>query len=247
MANVLKGFLSTLSIGSSKGSKILILDGSGTKNEEDVYDEMMKEITGLKRETIVHVVTLFLRVVSRLILNGHSINVGLFRAVARFTGVIEKGVWNPAKNSVYVSFTQDKLLREEIRKTKIDISSEKPDASYILEIEDRVLGITSGQITPGNNIFVRGSRLKIAGSNAANGINFTHSDGTTIKLESDNITINNPSELTLLLPSDMKNGDYEMTITTQFSGNSNVFLKEPRVLSANVTIGGGSGERPDDL
>lgn len=61
-----------------------------------------------------HSVTLYNRVLTDLILNGYSVNTGLFRAVAQLTGVIEGGVWNKEKNSIYVSFTQDKALREAI-------------------------------------------------------------------------------------------------------------------------------------
>ena len=35
---------------------------------------------------------------------------GLFRAVPQFRGVIDGGVWNPERNSIYVSFNQDKDL-----------------------------------------------------------------------------------------------------------------------------------------
>ena len=47
-----------------------------------------------------------------LILNGYSVNTGLFRAVPQLKGVVEGGVWNKENNSIYVSFTQDKALRE---------------------------------------------------------------------------------------------------------------------------------------
>ena len=50
-------------------------------------------------------------------MNGYNVNTGLFYAVPRFTGLIEGGRWNPEKNSIYVSFNQDKVLREEIAKT----------------------------------------------------------------------------------------------------------------------------------
>ena len=51
-------------------------------------------------------------------MNGYNVNTGLFYAVPRFTGIVEKGLWNPLKNGIYVSFIQDKVLREEIAKPK---------------------------------------------------------------------------------------------------------------------------------
>ena len=88
-----------------------------------------------------HSVTLYNRVLTDLILNGYSVNTGLFRAVAQLTGVIEGGVWNKEKNSIYVSFTQDKALREAIAQTAVEILGEKSNIMYILETEDKKTGV----------------------------------------------------------------------------------------------------------
>ena len=219
-----------------------MLNSAGSMDLNKVYDEMEKEITGVKRETIVHVTTLFLRVVAQLILNGYSVNTGLFRAVARFSGMIEGGVWNPDKNTVYVDFTQEKLLRDAIRQTKVEVESEKPDSMYILEVEDRVLGMVANRITPGHNVFIRGARLKVAGTAAEVGVSLTHTDGTVTKIAGDDIVVNNPSELLLLLPADMKDGIYELKITTQYSNGGSSMLKQPRSVSCNVQVGEGGDD-----
>ena len=92
---------------------------------------MHKEDTGLRPETIEHVVKLYNRVVSDLILSGYSVNTGLYHAVAQLRGVIDGGKWNPEKNSVYVSFTQDKELREAIAQTSISILGERQSVMYV--------------------------------------------------------------------------------------------------------------------
>lgn len=246
MMNKLKGWLVDLPIGSKKGGKILMLNSAGSVDLETVYTEMGKEITGVKKETIVHVVTLFLRIIAELILNGYSVNVGLFRAVARFSGMIEGGIWNPEKNSVYVDFQQDKLLRDAIRQTKVDVESTKPDSMYIIEVEDRIIGMDRNRITPGHNVFVRGARLKVIGTDESVGVTLTHTDGTVSKIAADDIVINNPSELLLLLPADLKDGTYELKITTQYSNGGSSMLKQPRSVSCNVEVGDGGGGRGDD-
>lgn len=247
MLNKLKGWLVELPIGSKKGGRILMLNSAGSVGLDKIYEEMEKEITGVKRETIVHVVTLFLRVVAQLLLNGYSVNAGLFRAVARFSGMIEGGVWNPNKNTVYVDFTQDKLLRDAIRQTKVEVESEKPDSMYIFEVEDRVLGMDNNRITPGHNIFVRGARLKVIGSPEEVGVTLTHTDGTVSKITGNDIVVNNPSELTLLLPVNLKDGTYELKVTTQYSNGGSTMLKQPRSVSCQVEVGsgGGGGDRPE--
>lgn len=246
MLNTLKGWLADNSVTTdNKDDKILLLESSGKVGLEQIYKEMKEEDTGLRMETIVHVVTLFLRVVMRLILNGYSVNTGIFRAVAQFVGVVEKGQWNPATNSVYVSFTQEKLLREEIAKTKVEILGTKANVMYILEVEDRKTGLKDGTATPGHNFFVRGSHLKVVGSNPAVGVTLTDSTGNVTKLVDDELSINKPSELTLLLPAGLKDDTYTLTVCTQYSQSAQL-LKEPRSVSTTIVVGTPSGGGEDD-
>ena len=246
MLNTLKGWLADNSVTTdNKDDKILLLESSGKAGLEQIYKEMKEEDTGLRMETIVHVVTLFLRVVMRLILNGYSVNTGIFRAVAQFVGVVEKGQWNPATNSVYVSFTQEKLLREEIAKTKVEILATKANVMYILEVEDRKTGLKDGTATPGRNFFVRGSHLKVVGSNPAVGVTLTDSTGNVTKLVDDELSINKPSELTLLLPAGLKDDTYTLTVCTQYSQSAQL-LKEPRSVSTTIVVGTPSGGGEDD-
>lgn len=246
MLNTLKGWLADNSVTTdNKDDKILLLESSGKVGLEQIYKEMKEEDTGLRMETIVHVVTLFLRVVMRLILNGYSVNTGIFRAVAQFVGVVEKGQWNPATNSVYVSFTQEKLLREEIAKTKVEILGTKANVMYILEVEDRKTGLKDGTATPGRNFFVRGSHLKVVGSNPTVGVTLTDSTGNVTKLVDDELSINKPSELTLLLPAGLKDDTYTLTVCTQYSQSAQL-LKEPRSVSTTIVVGTPSGGGEDD-
>lgn len=247
MQNTLKGWLADNTVTTdNKDDKILLLESAGNIGLEQVYNEMKEEDTGLRMETIVHVVTLFLRVVMHLILNGYSVNTGLFRAVAQFVGVIEKGQWDSKTNSVYVSFTQEKLLREAIAKTKVEILGTKANVMYILEVEDRKTGLKDGTATPGRNFFVRGSHLKVVGSDPAVGVTLTDSEGNITKLVDDEVSINKPSELTLLLPIGLKDDTYTLTVCTQYSQSAQL-LKEPRSINTTIVVGtpsGGEDDRP---
>ena len=79
---------------------------------------------------------------------------------------------------------------------------------YILETEDRKTGLKDGSATAGHNFFVRGAMLKVVGDHESVGVTLTDSKGATTKLTDDQITINNPSSLTLLLPADLAEGEY---------------------------------------
>ena len=58
------------------------------------------------------------------------------------------------------------------------------------------------------------------------------------------ITANKPSELTLLIPSELTNGEYTLTVTTQYASSS--LLKSPRSASITLWIGGKPKDDDDD-
>lgn len=253
MKKVLKGWLIDNSVTTdNKTDKILLLHSAGSLNLEDVLEEMQKQDTGLRPETMRHAVTLYNRVLTDLILNGYSVNTGLFRAAPQLTGVIESGVWNKEKNSIYVSFTQDKALREAIAQTAVEILGEKSNIMYILETEDKKTGLKDGSATAGRNFFVRGAMLKVVGDDESVGVTLTNEAKAVTKLTDDLITINNPSSLTLLLPADLAEGEYTLTVTTQFASAGHM-LKTPRSVSTQVWIGGkpadgsGDSESPGEI
>lgn len=159
--------------------------------------------------------------------------------------MVEGGAWNKENNSIYVSFTQDKVLREAIAKTVVEILGEKLNTMYILETEDCKTGLKDGSATADHNSFVRGAMLKVVDGRESVGITLTNSRGVTTKLTDDQITINNPSSLTLLLPADLTEGEYTLTMTTQY-GSAGHILKTPRSVSTQIWVGGKPADGGDD-
>ena len=252
MKNVLKIWLvdNTVTV-DNKDDKIGQLESSGNLSLQDILDEMHKEDTGLRPETIEHVVKLYNRVVSDLILSGYSVNTGLYHAVAQLRGVIDGGKWNPEKNSVYVSFTQDKELRETIAQTSISILGERQSVMY-------VAGFSPATATAGRPFTVNGRMLKIAGTDSSVGITITDSKEQTTPVDLNMLAVNNPSQLTVIVPAGLADGEYTLTVTTQYAGST--LLKTPRTAIATFYVGtkpdagggsgsggseGGGGEAPD--
>ena len=247
MSNKLQGWLAPNTLTEDPNDRILVLNSAGTVDNEQLYEEMREEDTGLRRETLVHVVTLHERIVARALMNGHNVNTGLFYAVPRFIGPVEDGQWNPAKNDIYVAFTQNRVLREEIRNTKVEILGEKADTIYITGVQDCSNNIKDGHITPGRNFRITGSRIRIEGTDEKVGITFRNlADDTVTKVTSDMFGTNNPSELIFIAPTGLADGEYEMTLTTQYSGNTQRFLKTPRSINRIVYVGAAKGEEGGD-
>jgi len=115
-----------------------------------------------------------------------------------------------------------------------------------LEAQTGKTGLKDGTMTPGRNFFVRGANLKVLGEDESVGVTLTNTTTkAVVKLDEDMITKNNPSELTLLIPADLADGDYLLTVRTQFGAGKHQ-LKEPREVSVDVHIGdGGNSDRPE--
>lgn len=238
MKNKLQGWLAPNTLTEDPDDRILILKSAGTVNDERIYEEMRNEDTGLRKETMVHVVTLYERIVARFLMNGNNVNTGLFYAIPRFTGIIQEGRWNPLINDIYVDFTQNRVLREEIRNTQVEILGEKPSSVYFASAQDCSTEQTDGHLSPGRNFRLTGSYIRVDGDNENVGITLRNlSDDTVTKVEPDMFGTNNPSEVIFIAPTGLKDGEYELTLTTQYSGSTKRLLKTPRSISRTVYVG----------
>lgn len=249
MKNVLKAWLAENNVTpEQKEEKIFVLENAGNLDLKDVLEEMGKQDTGLRPETMAHVVELFLNTMENLVLNGHSVNTGLFRAVVQFRGVADTGVWNPQKNKAYVLFTQDKKLRDHINATPVKILGEKRGAIYILTTEDTTTRATDGTATPGRTLRLKGKNIKVVGPDEQVGIYLTGPDNNGQKLPDHLLVKNNPSEVIVQLPANLAKGMYELCIVTQFS-TGNKLLKEPRMAVKQIFVGNkttpGGGNKGD--
>ena len=237
MEHILKAWLVEHSITTDNTSdKILQLESAGNLSLSDVLDEMKQENTGLQPETIDHVVTLYNRVIADLVLKGYTVNTGLLRLAPQFRGVVKGGAWDPEKNSIYVSITQGKLLREAIAETTVKILGERKGVMYIAGGEDAATRATDTTATPGRNYILTGRMLKVVGSDPAVGITITNEDGEETRLDADMLAVNEPSKLVFLLPAGLADGTYTLTVTTQYSTGGKL-LKEPRSISCPIVVG----------
>ncbi len=54
------------------------------------------------------------------------------------------------------------------------------------------------------------------------------------------IVLNEPSRLIILLPASLEDGEYTLTVTTQYRGGGGALLKTPRSTSHTIYIGRGT-------
>lgn len=128
--NVLKAWLVDNTVtADNKTDKIFQLETTRSIDKEIILDRMVAKNPGVRRETMALGIELMEEVVAEALMNGESVNTGLFRGVAQFRGVAKQNAWDAATNSIYVSLTQGKALREAIKDTRVDVLGERPQNS----------------------------------------------------------------------------------------------------------------------
>jgi len=197
---------------------------------------LVKEGVELKRETIVDVITRFNRKSADMVLSGYNVNTGLVYMRSIIKGAFYGKTWNPEVNSVYVSITQGLELRNAVAETTVEILGEQADPLEIVSLTDQTTGKTDGTLTKGRNAVLKGSYLKIAGDNPSCGISFQNVDTEVItKLEAADIVLNEPSRLLIFVPAALVAGEYELTVSTQFSGGGKP-LNQPRSVTFGLPV-----------
>lgn len=184
-----------------------------------------------------HATDLFLKEMAYQLGDGYSVNTGYFTASAVIRGVFDSPLetYNAQKHTILFRFNQGEKLRAEIPNIEINILGVADATSAILQIKDVKTGSVDDLLTPGRNLKIAGSKIKIAGDNPANGIFFvdTITETRTTVDPSDMVT-NNPSEIIVIIP-DLAAGTYNLEVVTQFAGSSTL-LKDPRTASFDKAL-----------
>lgn len=215
---------------------VAIVQSKGNAVLSDIIDELVAEGMEIKRETAIDVVSRFNRKAADLALSGYSVNTGLVYMRPVIKGTFYDKVWNAENNSVYITINQGIDLRNAVAETVVEITGELSDPLELLGVTDSTTGKTDGTLSRGRNAELKGSYLKIAGDNTECGISFMNTANKTItKLSPGDIVINEPSRLLILVPATLAPGEYQLSITTQFSGGANL-LKQPRNISYDTPI-----------
>ena len=187
-------------------------------------------------EAMEHNVNLFLKEMAYQLMDGYSINTGYFTANAQVRGVFDssKETFNPEKHSILFRFNQGDILRKEIPNVTVQIMGVGDSGIVISHVVDSKTGSVNDLITPGGNLKIKGGKLKIVGDNPDIGVYFEDQYNNRYKVEDNDIIVNNPSELIVMIPS-LPAGSYKLVVSTQFSGSSTP-LKEMRTAVYEKTL-----------
>jgi hypothetical protein len=175
-----------------------------------------------------HAVELWFKEMAYQLCDGYSVNTGYFTAGTLIRGVFDspQETFNAEKHSILFQFNQGEKLRVEIPNIEVQILGLADASATIVQVTDVKTGSVNDLLTPGRNLRISGSKIKVAGTDAANGIFFldTATQARTAVDPTDIVT-NNPSELLVVIPA-LPAGEYVVEVVTQYAVSS--LLAGPR-------------------
>ncbi|MDY3363257.1 DNA-binding domain-containing protein [Riemerella anatipestifer] len=208
----------------------------GSLGITEIIEALKKEGMEIQTETAIDIITRFNRKASELVLNGYSVNTGLVYMRPAIKGVFYDKTWDKEKHSVYVNVNQGLDLRKAVADTKVEILGEQSSPMSVFNITDKATGKADGTLTKGKNAEIKDTFIKIDGNDPKNGIVFKNLDTQNeVKLSVEHIVLNEPSRLLILVPTDLEAGNYELSLTTQFT-KGNTLLKDPRTETLSTPI-----------
>jgi hypothetical protein len=175
-----------------------------------------------------HAVSLFLKEMGYQLCDGFGVNTGWFSAAPHIKGSFHSPDehFDHAKQRVLFEMQQGAELRKELELVSVDVLGVAEVGLHIAQVVDVKTGSINDLLTPSRNLKISGHKLKIAGSNPANGVCFVaEGTGARYLVEASDIVTNNPSELIVVIPA-LPAGAYKLKVSTQFTNS--VPLKEPR-------------------
>ncbi|SEM73269.1 protein of unknown function [Chryseobacterium taichungense] len=190
----------------------------------------------ISASSMEHATELFLKEMAYQLCDGFSVNTGYFTASTTIRGVFDSPseTFNKGKHSIIFQFNQGEKLRAEIPNIEVNILGVAEASAVILQVTDVKSGSVNDLLTPGRNLKIMGSKIKVAGDDASVGIFFV--DTATqerTKVEQSDIVTNNPSEVMVVIPA-LAAGTYNLEVVTQFTQGA--LLKEVRTATLDKVL-----------
>jgi hypothetical protein len=139
---------------------------------------------------------------------------------------------DPVKNKVTIKFSLRKRLLDAARNITVEIEGVADTNGFIDYLTDQEENEAAHNLyVPGDMVSIHGSKIKVAGDHADNGVYFVPVDDASKAVKMARIGDNNPTRITGIAP---KTGylHNRLEIRTQFTGSGDKFLKAPRVITS---------------
>ena len=196
---------------------------------DDLVQDVVPLVGDVQAETIKSVMRRMIDAAISRVADGFAVDFGVCHIYPSVTGVFPSpnSQFNPEVNSVVARYAQTLAMRKGLENSLIKVVGDASVGPVISEVEDMKTHTINSSITPLKNLTISGSRIRIAGESADNGVRFVPVNGDApVEVPMDEIVVNDPSRVMVLVPV-MEDGEYYVELTTQFS-TKGTQVKEPR-------------------
>jgi hypothetical protein len=199
--------------------------------QDDIVDRVMRIGAGLTRSDIAAVLEAEKQVVVEIVSDGGAVTTELFNAFPSIQGVFhsaEDSV-DGVHQKVRINLHAGTAIRDAVGAVKTKKLPGIVSGTIISSVTDVKTGSQNNLLTPGRNIKISGSKLKITGDDPLVGLFFEpEAGGAPVPVDSSDLVINHPAELIAVIPN-LAPGVYRLRLVTQYSGSN--LLKHPHTVT----------------
>ncbi|MRY40258.1 DUF4469 domain-containing protein [Parabacteroides distasonis] len=224
---------------------------TGTLYNTDIAARIVAARTEYQHGTILNILDMADSHKVQAIAEGKSVVDGVGQYLVNVQGAFEgeKAQFEPGKHALGITYTMGKLLRETLKLVKVVVNSVAAVGPVINTVTDSTSKAINGQLSSGGALVLGGVNLKIQGDDPSIGVYLTPTTEGAAPMKAPVVIANSPSQVIVQMPT-LADGQYTVSLTTQYSGSRNV--KEPRTYTFPIILivgegGGGDSESPDEI
>lgn len=146
------------------------------------------------------------------------------------------------KVKAYANITPGTALRKAIEDCKLEIFTQPAVTGPLLNGAVAQTKSATGEVItrvpmPGKAFTLKGRNIKLAGTDPSVGITFTSVENpeTKVFIPAEEVTVNEPTTLIFVLPTEISEGAWQVAVTTQYS-NGSFTTKAPRTTQMDEPI-----------
>lgn len=172
---------------------------------------------------------------------GNNIATSFFRSSIGIQGVVldqELGHNIPAqKLKVSVNLTQGDGAKKAVENAVVYAFEQAGPTGPVPQVVMEPQAGEPDKLTVGCMVLIKGMRLAVKGSGENIGVRFRNvKEQYMISVPPSKLYPNTPSTLQFVLPAEVEEGEWELSITTQANSNGTTLMKEPRTGNYPKTI-----------
>lgn len=228
----------------------------GTLGPDGIIERLRKREIATKNVDGKSFVETFLEECSAASAEGYNIVTSFYKSSIGLQGVVyaeDLGHPIPANRiKTLVNLTQGEGAKKAIENTTIFAYEQTGAVGPIIQAVMDPTEMLASHLNPGSMVLIQGMRLSLKGENESVGILFTNADDSSksVFIAPAKVYPNTSTKLQFVLPTEVTEGKWFVTVTTQTSGNSTILTKEPRSYQFNTIIkvgntAGGGSDRPE--